>query len=110
LRRIAPVILLISSFGTGLILRSLIQIIWGPDNQVYHSGISIPYRFHGLVVTPDSLWVIGGAVICVVLVHLFLSRTRMGKAMRAMSDNMDLALVSGIPAERVIFWVWIAGG
>lgn len=110
LRRIAPVILLISSFGTGLILRALIQIVWGPDNQVYRQGISIPYRFHGLVITPDSLWVIAGAILCVIAVHLFLSRTRMGKAMRAMSDNMDLALVSGIPAERVIFWVWIAGG
>lgn len=110
LRRIAPVILLISSFGTGLILRALVQIVWGPDNQVYRQGISIPYRFHGLVITPDSLWVIAGAILCVIAVHLFLSRTRMGKAMRAMSDNMDLALVSGIPAERVIFWVWIAGG
>ncbi len=110
LRRIAPVILLISSFGTGLILRSLVQIIWGPDNQVYRSGISIPFRVQGVVIAPDSLWVITGAVICVVLVHLFLSHTKMGKAMRAMSDNMDLALVSGIPAERVIFWVWIAGG
>jgi branched-chain amino acid transport system permease protein/neutral amino acid transport system permease protein len=110
LRRIAPVILLISSFGTGLILRALIQILWGPDNKVYHSGITIPYRFHGLVITPNSLWVIAGAVACVVLVHLFLSHTRMGKAMRAMSDNMDLALISGIPAERVIIWVWMAGG
>lgn len=110
LRRTSPVILLIASFGAGLMLRALVQLIFGSGNQVYQTGISIPFRVQGVVVTPDSLWVLAGAVIMVVLVHLFLSHTRMGKSMRAMSDNMDLALVSGIPAERVIMWTWIAGG
>lgn len=109
-RTSSPVILLIASFGSGLILRALVQIIFGPSNQVYESGISIPFRVEGVVVTPNSLWVLVGATIMVILVHLFLAHTRMGKSMRAMSDNMDLALVSGIPAERVIMWTWMAGG
>jgi len=107
LRRVAPVILLISSFATALMLRALVQIVWGPDNQVYEKGISIPYRVAGLVVTPDSLKVLAGAAIMVVLVHLFLAHTRMGKSMRAMSDNMDLARISGIPVSRVIIWTWV---
>ena len=107
LRRVAPVILLISSFATALMLRALIQIVWGPDNQVYEKGISIPYRVAGLVITPDSLKVLAGAAIMVVLVHLFLAHTRMGKSMRAMSDNMDLARISGIPVSRVIIWTWV---
>src|SRR5699024_2990621 len=110
LRRTAPVILLISSFGAGLILRALVQLIFGPGNHVHRSGISIPFRVQAVVVTPNSLWVLFGASVMVVLVHLFLTRTRMGKSMRAMSDNVDLALVSGIPAERVIMWTWVAGG
>jgi len=110
LRRTAPVILLISSFGSGLILRSMAQLLFGPDNQVYVSGISIPFRLGNIVVTPSSLWVLASALIMVVLVHLFLSRTRMGKSMRAMSDNVDLARVSGIPTERVIMWTWLVGG
>jgi len=107
LRRVAPVILLISSFATALMLRALVQIVWGPDNQVYEKGISIPYRVAGLVVTPDSLKVLAGAAIMVVLVHLFLAHTRMGKSMRAMSDNIDLARISGIPVSRVIIWTWV---
>lgn len=110
LRRTSPVILLIASFGVGLMLRALVQIIFGAGNQVYASGISIPFRIFGVVMTPDSVWVLVGAAIMVVLVHLFLSHTRMGKSMRAMSDNVDLALVSGIPAERVIMLTWMAGG
>ncbi len=108
--RSSPVILLIASFGAGLILRALVQIFFGPDNHAYESGISIPFRVAGVVVTPDSVLVLVAAIIMVVLVHLFLAHTRMGKSMRAMSDNVDLALVSGIPAERVIMLTWIIGG
>ena len=110
LRRVAPVILLISSFATALMLRALVQIIWGPDNHVYEQGISIPIRAFGLIITPDSLKVLIGAAIMVTVVHLFLAHTKMGKSMRAMSDNMDLALISGVPVNRVIFWTWMFAG
>jgi len=110
LRRTAPVILLISSFGIALVIRSAVQLIWGPRNQVYESGIQMPHRIGDIVIKPDHVWIVLGAVVLVVLVHLLLSHTRMGKAMRAMADNMDLALVTGIPAERVIVWTWIVGG
>ena len=43
-------------------------------------------------------------------VHLLLQRTKLGKAMRAMADNENLALVTGIPTERVVRWTWIIGG
>lgn len=110
LRRTAPVILLIASVGVALALRSLIQLIWGPDNQVYASGIQIPYRFGGLILKPDHLYIVLGAALLVAGVHFFLQYTRTGKAMRAMSDNPDLARVSGIDTEKIIVWTWILGG
>ena len=42
-------------------------------------------------------------------VHLLLSRTRAGKAMRAMSDSPELAQLTGIPTERVVRLTWIVG-
>jgi branched-chain amino acid transport system permease protein len=45
----------------------------------------------------------------VVALHLFLTRTRHGKAMRAMSDDPELARVTGIATERVIVWTWAIG-
>ena len=107
MRQSSPIIMLISSVGTALMLRSLIQIVWGPDNQIYASGIAMPYTFLGLRIKPEQLIIVIGAVLLVVLLHLFLHQTRMGKAMRAMSDNMNLASVSGINTERVIFWTWV---
>ena len=110
LRRVAPVILLISSFATALMLRAGIQIIWGPGSEVFERGISIPWRVAGLVITPDSLKVLAGAALMVFFVHLFLSRTKMGKSMRAMSDNVDLARISGVPVKRVILVTWLFEG
>jgi branched-chain amino acid transport system permease protein len=104
------VILLISSFGVALILRSAIQLVWGPDNIVYSSAIQLPWRFAGLRVRPDHVTIIAATVGLVVLLHLFLQRTRMGKAMRAMSDDPDLARITGINTERVVVWTWILGG
>lgn len=110
LRRTSPVILLISSFGMALGLRSLIQLIWGPSNQFFAQGIQMPYWIGGrggLAIKPDHILIVGGAIVLVAIVHIFLSHTRMGKAMRAMSDNVDLAAACGIPAERVVIWTWI---
>src|SRR5690606_42088788 len=110
LRRTVPVILLISSFGVALILRSVIQLIWGPDNIVYSSAIQLPWRFAGLRIRPDHVTILLSTIALVVLLHLFLQRTRMGKAMRAMSADPDLARVTGINTDRAVIWTWISGG
>ncbi|MBK1697920.1 branched-chain amino acid ABC transporter permease [Rhodovibrio salinarum] len=110
LRKVAPVILLISSVGVALILRSLVQLIWGPGNQYYSQGIEMPWRLAGVNVKPDHLLIVAGAVVLVVLLHLFLQKTKTGKAMRAMSDNADLAQVTGIEVNKVIIWTWVIGG
>jgi branched-chain amino acid transport system permease protein/neutral amino acid transport system permease protein len=107
LRRASPIIMLISSVGTALMLRSLVQIFWGPDNKIYQAGIELPISLLGLKIKPTQVTIVLGALALVVLLHLFLHRTKMGKAMRALSDNMDLARISGINTERVIFWTWV---
>lgn len=110
MRRSPPVILLISSFGMALILRSLVQIIWGPNNQVYEPGIRMPYIVGGLRIQPDQVYIIIGTVVLVVALHLFMQGTKTGKAMRAMSDNVDLARITGIDTERVVLWTWLIAG
>jgi len=104
------VLLLISSFGMALILRSSIQLLWGPEVMAYDPGIQLAQRFMGLRYQPHQLGIIAGTAALVVVVHLFLSRTRAGKAMRAMADNPTLAQLSGIDTERVVMWTWITGG
>lgn len=109
LRRTGPVILLISSFGVALILRSAVQLAFGPDNVVYQSGIELPIRLGEFRIKPTHLYILGGALVIVGALHTFLSRTKIGKAMRAMSDNANLAMISGINTERVVVWTWGIG-
>jgi len=109
-RRARPVVLLISSFGIALVLRSIVQLIWGPGNFVYEEGISIPYVIFDLRIKPDHLMIVAGTIAIIAAFHLFLTHTRLGKAMRAMSDDPDLARISGVDTERVIMWTWAIGG
>lgn len=111
LRRTGPVTLLIASVGVALILRNVIQIVWGPQNEGYRQGIEIPYRLPwlDLRIKPTQIAILGVAALFVALVHSFLTRTKTGKAMRAMSDDMELARICGIPTERVVGWTWALG-
>lgn len=110
LRRTAPVILLFSSFGVALMLRAVIEIVWGPDTVVYDTAIQAPWVIGGLRIKPDHLTIVVGAIVLVAALHLFLQHTRTGKAMRAMADEPDLARVTGINTEQVILWTWVIGG
>lgn len=109
LRQSPPVILLISSFGMALILRSIIQLVWGPGNQIYQTGIQFPLVIAGLRIKPDQIYILLGTVALVAALHLFLQRARIGKAMRAMADNAVLARICGIDTERVVMWTWVIG-
>ena len=111
-KKSGPVILAMSSLGTSFIIRMTILIIWGSDYIFYRPGLMRPALDLplGIKVRPDEIFIFFAAIFLVILLHLFLKRTKMGKAMRATSDNPDLALVTGIDTERIISWTWAIGG
>lgn len=109
LRNQSPAVLLISGFGIALMVRAVILFIWGPGTEVYQKGIQMPIVWEGWRIQTRHVWIFLITLGLAVTLHLFLSRTRTGKAMRAMSDNADLARISGIPADRVIVWTWAIG-
>lgn len=109
LRRKNPVVLLIASFGIALMIRSAVQIVWGPETLVYVQGIQLPWRFAGLRLKPDQLTILISAAVLVFALHMFLTHSKVGKAMRAMADNPDLARISGIDTERIVLWTWGIG-
>ncbi len=109
-RGVSPVVLAMASLGVAIALRGLVQIIWSGDTQHY------PREFREVVrlpmdvrVPPDGIFIAIVTIILVVGVYLVLTRTKMGKAMRATADNPELALVSGINTQRVVRWTWGMG-
>ncbi len=113
LRDKPTIILLVASFGIALMLRSVIQFIWGPLGQVYEKGFQKPLRLDflldGLRIQERHIYMVLLAAFLVVLLHLFLTRTKNGKAMRALSDDPELARVSGINTEYIVMWTWVLG-
>jgi branched-chain amino acid transport system permease protein/neutral amino acid transport system permease protein len=108
-RTSGPIILLISSVGVAFVLRNVIQFIWSPLPSYYIKEIQISKEFLGIRIKPDEIFIIIFTGVAVYLLHLFLTRTKMGKAMRATSDNAELAKVTGIDTERVVLWTWGIG-
>ena len=108
-RKSGPIILLISSVGVAFVLRNIIQFIWSPLPNYYIKEIQISKKILGIRIKPDEIFIIICAAMLAFLLHLFLTRTKMGKAMRATADNTELARVTGIDTERVILWTWSIG-
>ena len=106
------VIMAMSSLGAAFIIRMLILIFWGADSLFYRPGVMRPALELplGVKIRPDQILILLVALCLVCLLHLFMKKSKMGKAMRATADNMELALVSGIDTERVIIMTWGIGG
>ena len=106
------VIMAMSSLGAAFILRMIILILWGADSLFFRPGVLRPAIELPLNVKirPDQIFILVTASVLIVILHLFLKNSKLGKAMRATADNADLALVSGINTERIIIYTWGIGG
>lgn len=110
--------------GTSLIAMLVVSVglslFWRYGMLYQFGGRSRPYRQYAIQTTaiefgpiriaPKDVIMVVLSLIVLVGVGLMLQRTKIGKAMRAVSDNRDLAASSGIDVERVILFVWVIGG
>lgn len=110
MRKAGGIALLIASIGVALALRYLIALFYTVDSRGLVA--SAPFReipVIGIEVNLHEATLVISALTLIIGVHLLLQYSKLGKAMRAMSDNRDLALVTGIETERVITSTWIIG-
>jgi neutral amino acid transport system permease protein len=99
--------LVIISIGLALFLRNGILLIYGGDAKRYDLPVSAAIDLFGLKIKFYNLVVLGLAVLAIAGLHFLLQNTKIGKAMRAVADDIDLARVTGINVERVVLWTWI---
>jgi branched-chain amino acid transport system permease protein len=115
-RRANPIVFAIVSVGVMFVLAGVIRIVIGPDDQSFADGARflVTYRDskaamgidQGIAVKQTQVITVVVTLVVVALLFWFLRRTRWGKAMRAYSDDEDLALLSGIDPERVVLIAW----
>ena len=101
--------LVIVSIGLSLIVRNAIIFIWGGSTRNFDLPVRRGIEMLGVTITHNQLIGLGTAILFIALVHFFLKNTKLGKAMRAISDDINLARMSGIDSDKVIMWMWFIG-
>lgn len=111
IRRQYPVLfMLVVTFGLSLILSNLILALWGADFRSYTVAPDKQYNIGPFLLTGQQLIIIGISVVTMIAIHVLLTYTKLGKAMRAMSDNPTLARSCGINTELVTNFTWLLSG
>lgn len=116
-KRSNPIVFAIVSVGVMFVLAGLIRIIIGPDDQSFSDGARFIITARdfkkatgldeGIAIKQTQVLTLVIALIVMAALFWFLQKTKAGKAMRAYSDDEDLALLSGINPERVVMIAWI---
>ncbi|OED44197.1 amino acid ABC transporter permease [Chromatiales bacterium (ex Bugula neritina AB1)] len=110
LRELPTIYTVIASFGVALILRSLVQVLWGTESQVYSSGFQKPLvYFDTFRIATRHVQIIVATLAIALALHVFLAYSKLGRCMRAVADDASLARVAGIDTDSVIRWTWIIG-
>jgi branched-chain amino acid transport system permease protein len=112
-RRLASrsiVALLVASIGVGFLIRAVLGVAFGHSQMVFQLPLARPYVVGGLRITPLDLQLAGIAALALAVVFSILYLTPIGRQMRAVADDPDLARVSGIRPDRVMFAMWALAG
>lgn len=109
LRAASPITAVMASFGASMTLRSLAEFLFTSSPAYFSRDLQIAVRVGGVRVTPDQLALCAMAAALVFALHMLLTRTQTGRAMRAVSENPALARVAGIDVDRVIRVTWFLG-
>jgi len=102
-----------ASFGVAMIIRNVVGLTFGLGTQLYSKDIVFAVvlsRDPMVLVKPDQVFALAAAIVIMFALHLVLSRTTLGYALRAVAENPVLAQVNGIRLSHMIALVWLIGG
>jgi branched-chain amino acid transport system permease protein len=99
--------MIIVTIGLALAMQYTFQMFYGASTIRILKDNPETVTFGPVTLTIQSLWAMGLSVVVLIMVGLFLLKTRTGRATRAVSDNPALASASGIDVDRIILLVWI---
>jgi branched-subunit amino acid ABC-type transport system permease component len=104
------VTLLVASMGVAFVLENVLRFFYGADVRTFDVPVARPLIWHGLRLNHEQLQIAVVALSAMGAIAFLLKRTRLGRAMRAISDDPDLAEVRGIERARTVDWTWAISG
>lgn len=98
------------TIGLGLLIQYGVEAIWGPNFFVYHAPLATSYHLGPIAISSTQIVILLIAIATMTAVHLILTRTTLGTAMRATAANRQLARSCGIDTDRVVDVAWALSG
>ena len=102
--------MVVVTIALALVIEYFVDVIWGPLPVSYQMQSSKPLHLGPMSFTRSQLVVIGISLLFAIATHALLRYTRIGKAIRAVADNRNLARSSGISAQRMTDFAWLLSG
>ena len=110
LRNASRISLLITAIGISYLLQNLFQLIFGANPQPYHAFITLPaLNLGGISIQANYYITFSVSVLLMILLTLFVNKTTMGKAMRAVSEDACAAMLMGINVDTTISLTFAIG-
>ena len=107
----AAITAVMASFGASIALRALIEFVYTSSPAYFSRDLQIATPLGlGVRVTSDQGAMLAVTLVLLIGVHWLVTRTQIGRAMRAVSENPDLARVAGINVDAVVRTTWLLGG
>jgi branched-chain amino acid transport system permease protein len=101
---------MLSMIGFSLLIQNIAMLIWTPVPEAIKSPFPLTsYTLAGLYFLPQRIMVIVAALLLVILTHLLLKKTKIGKAMRATFQDIEAASLMGIKIDRIYSFTFVLG-
>lgn len=105
--RLAP---LITAIGLSIVLQTVAMLVWGPNPMVFPDLLSTtPIEWQGAFIAPKQLLILGVSAVLMAALVLLIQYSRLGRAMRAVSESPSMAMLMGINPDRVIALTFMIG-
>jgi branched-chain amino acid transport system permease protein len=109
-RRATPLTLVVLTLGLALVLNGLAGLLWGHEIRTFPGLVSgPPLRLGPAVITREQLFNLAVGLLLALALYAFLRFTRTGLALRAVTQNPEVARLMGIPVDRILILAWGVG-
>ena len=111
LRNSTRIAALTTAIGTSLFLEYITILLLGANQRIYPDSVfpAVNYSFFGLMISNKDIFIIISAILLMVLLQVFIKKTKTGKAMRAVSIDREAAQLMGISVDRTISFTFAIG-
>ena len=111
MHRFGVIPLIVTSIGLGGFLNGAVEFFGGPDPHSFNLSVHKVIKVSEIsLLSKDFFYIILIGVVFIVIVHLFLQNTKIGKAFRAVSSNRELAIIKGIDLDFLSNYTWLFAG